>query len=204
MQIKKTCFFIKNKNLILETIWQQVTDNTKIVAIICHPHPLKEGTMHNKVVFTIASAFNEINIDTIRFNYRGVGKSTGEYGNMIGEINDLLSILKWIKTKNYNKIILAGFSFGAYIALKTAIEQQISTVLCVAPAVDIAPYIQIKQLPKNLCIIHGKNDEIASYQATFNWLNYYNNNNVKFLSIEAGHFFHHKLVRLKQLIMSNY
>ena len=84
------------------------------VAIICHPHPLQEGTMHNKVVTTLAKTFAQLGVATVRFNYRGVGESEGSYGNMQGEIEDLLAVKAWLrKCLDETLFILAGFSFGS-------------------------------------------------------------------------------------------
>jgi uncharacterized protein len=67
------------------------------IAVICHPHPLFSGTMHNKVIYTLARCFNSMGLATVRFNFRGVGLSQGEYANGIGESDDLLAILRWLK-----------------------------------------------------------------------------------------------------------
>ena len=94
--LKSTFGFIDASSGKIETIINLVKENNKnkddIIAIICHPHPLHGGTMHNKVVHTASKAFNELGIDAIRFNYRGVGKSEGKFGNSIGEAEDLQSI----------------------------------------------------------------------------------------------------------------
>ncbi len=98
----------------------QSTQN-KGVAIICHPHPLHQGTMNNKVVHTLSKAFHNKGLYTVRFNYRGVGKSEGSYGDSIGEVADLLSVLKWVDSVlDSPAIYLAGFSFGAFIAARGA------------------------------------------------------------------------------------
>ena len=96
----------------LEVMTTWTGDSAVGVAIICHPHPLKEGTMHNKVVTILAKAFEKLGFATVRFNYRGVGKSEGSYGDIQGEIEDLLSVKSWV-----NQVLpevncyLAGFSF---------------------------------------------------------------------------------------------
>src|SRR5262245_17371247 len=109
----------------------------KIIAIICHPHPLYGGTMNNKVVTTIARALYDLHIWTVRFNFRGIGKSEGSYANGMGEIQDLTAVLAWVREHfpDY-EIWLAGFSFGAYIATSVAAhEKEIAQLITIAPAV---------------------------------------------------------------------
>ena len=93
------------------TTWPNES-RTKIVGIICHPHPQQEGSMHNKVVTTLAKVFDYLGLPTVRFNFRGVGKSEGQYGKTIGETEDLLAVLSWVKSVLPNDTIwLGGFSF---------------------------------------------------------------------------------------------
>src|SRR6185437_198476 len=91
----------------------------KIVGIICHPHPLHQGTMHNKVVTTIVRAWQKMGLATIRFNFRGVGQSEGTYGDEVGEVEDLKAVIHWLRRQQRGKELklwLGGFSFGALIS----------------------------------------------------------------------------------------
>jgi uncharacterized protein len=104
------------------------------IAIICHPHPLHEGTMNNKVVTLLAKTFNKLGFETLRFNYRGVGKSEGHYGDRVGEIEDLKAVKAWAEPKS--QFCLSGFSFGAFIAASVANESEnVSQLITVAPAI---------------------------------------------------------------------
>src|SRR6476660_7667640 len=110
------------------------TSTIMTTAIICHPHPLYGGSMTNKVVTTLGRAFENLGATTIRFNYRGVGKSEGKYDNAVGEIQDLLAIIQYAKQKYpYNKFWLAGFSFGTYIAFMAALDIIPEKLILVAP-----------------------------------------------------------------------
>jgi len=121
----------------LEALYSPATKNAKHTAIICHPHPLYGGTMHNKVVYTLHKTLKNLNINTIRFNFRGVGNSEGYYDHGQGEINDAATAYQWTKEQNPNtEIILAGFSFGAYIS--TILSQNVNTKLLIT----IAPPIE--------------------------------------------------------------
>ena len=86
--------------------------------VICHPHPLMGGSMHNNVIEAIRDAFAMQNITTLRFNFRGAGNSTGNYDEGRGEQEDILSALKFLKINGIEKIILAGYSFGAWVGSK--------------------------------------------------------------------------------------
>ncbi len=93
------------------------------VAIVCHPHPLHGGTMHNKVVVMVARALGELGLSTVRFNFRGVGASGGTYDEGVGETADLIAVADWVRrTRPGDALWLAGFSFGSYVALRAAAQ----------------------------------------------------------------------------------
>jgi len=182
-----------------------IPDNNIIekVAIICHPHPLQQGSMDNKVVTTLAKTFNKLAIPAIRFNYRGVGQSAGAYGNMLGEVEDCQAVLDWAKTKFPNaKFIIAGFSFGAYIAAKTCADNLKDVVyLCtVAPSVERMPFDALPFIDCQWLIIMGDADEIVSPEAVFEWYERLKANKQLIKFAGAKHFFHGKLVELQDVI----
>lgn len=96
----------------------------RLAALVCHPHPLFGGTMHNKVVYRIARALRKTGCVVLRFNFRGVGRSEGEHGNLEGEIEDARSALAWFRER-YPELpySLAGFSFGARAVTRLGCEQ---------------------------------------------------------------------------------
>ena len=90
-------------------------------AIVCHPHPLGGGTMHNKVVFKVAQTLQTLGMPALRFNFRGVGHSTGSYDEGRGEMDDVRYALEFLSHRYPGlPVILAGFSFGAYVGLRVA------------------------------------------------------------------------------------
>lgn len=183
---------------VLTTSPEHASETTP-VAIICHPHPLHSGTMHNKVVTTLARSFKDLNCRTVRFNFRGVGKSTGTYDNGIGETEDLYSVIKWIQTLFQKApICLAGFSFGAYIAAKVATQMSVKLLVCVAPPVV---NFKMENFPEILCpwiLVQGDQDDIVSPEAVFAWAEKRENKPTIIRIQDAGHFFHGKLLVFRE------
>ena len=105
----------------IEAILKEPADQVTRAAIVCHPHPLFGGTMHNKVVYRIARVFADAGFAVLRFNFRGTGRSEGEHDNGRGEQEDLRSAIKFIE-ENYPdaELWLAGFSFGSQVMLRAA------------------------------------------------------------------------------------
>ena len=96
-----------------------------LVAIVCHPLSTEGGTMHNKVVTMTARALRELGATTVRFNFRGVGQSEGVFDEGKGELDDLRAVAAWVRQQRADAVLwLAGFSFGAYVALRAAAELQ--------------------------------------------------------------------------------
>lgn len=206
-QEKEKRFFLKGSQGKIEVISQTPALESKGVGIICHPHPLHGGTMTNKVVHTVAKAFFNKGIQNIRFNFRGVGKSEGSFDNGKGETQDLLDVIQWVKeVLPTTPLILAGFSFGAYVASAGAAQVTPLQLLTIAPAVSNSPY---DELPEILCpwtVFQGESDEVVSVQEVVRWYDRlkekqsYPTQLIRFP--EVGHFFHGHLVPLRHKIES--
>jgi len=170
----------------------------KSIAIICHPHPLFHGTMNNKVVVTVARLFRDLGIPSIRFNFRGVGISEGQYGETIGETEDLIAVLKWAK-ENYpdHKIYLAGFSFGSFIAMRVAQQQDLAQLILIAPSVDNFDYKNLSEPNCPWTIIQGDQDEIVPSEKVFTWVETLEHSPALIRIEGASHFFHGRLIDLK-------
>ncbi len=133
-------------------------------AVICHPHPLFGGTMHTKAVFRTAQALNEIGFHALRFNFRGVGTSTGEYGEGRAEEEDVDAALDWV-TEAYPELpqLLGGFSFGSMVALKVGVrDQRPQALLGLGLAVDKWDYSFLRDADKPLLVIQGGEDEFGA------------------------------------------
>jgi uncharacterized protein len=113
-------FFLNGPAGRLEALLNAGADNASHVAIVCHPHPLFGGTLHNKVVFHTMKALNSFGFPVLRFNFRGAGLSHGEHDQGHGEIEDVRTALDWIDAEFHLPLVFAGFSFGAAVGLQAA------------------------------------------------------------------------------------
>lgn len=173
-----------------------------ITAVICHPHPQFGGTMHNKVVYTMARAFKEMGISTVRFNYRGVEKSEGSYAEALGETDDLFAVLDWVKkVKPNDKIWLAGFSFGTYVVARAAQTFPAQQLVMIAPAVTSFDFYALTRADIPLLVIQGEQDEVIAADAVFAWVESLVPPPELIKIADTGHFFHGKLVELRQLLI---
>src|SRR5438270_2414166 len=114
-------------------------ENARGAAIICHPHPLHGGTMHNHVTYRLAQAWRDARVSSVRFNFRGVGRSTGTHDEGRGEVDDARAALDFIARENLQVPLYAsGFSFGSRVALKLALDEpRIERAMAVGLAVDL-------------------------------------------------------------------
>ncbi len=194
----ETTFLLPGPAGNLEVIATPAKGDAHATAIICHPHSLHGGTMNNKVVTTLARAFYDLGLRTVRFNFRGVGKSVGKYSDGVGELEDLFAVVKWVKEScAKDKLWLAGFSFGAYVAACAATKIKIAQLVTVAPPVV---HFNITTLPPILCpwiVVQGEQDEIVPSDQVFDWVDSLNPKPTLIRMQDTGHFFHGKLVELR-------
>ncbi len=177
-----------------------------VVAIVCHPLPTDGGTMHNKVVTMTARALRESGVATVRFNFRGVGASTGNFDHGNGEADDLRAVAAWVREQRPDaQLWLAGFSFGSYITLKCAAELQPGMLISIAPPAAGRSW-DFSQLVPPECpwlVIQGESDEIVDPQAVYAWID-----SLKQLRQppelvkmpDTSHFFHRRLIDLRGVI----
>ncbi len=173
------------------------------IAIVCHPHPLHGGTLLNKVVHYLARSCRELGLASLRFNYRGVGKSEGGYGEGVGESEDLLAIIDWL-TEHYpgTPLWLAGFSFGSYVALRAAGLRPVAQLITIAPAVN---RLDFSDLPIPNCpwlLVHGEADEIVPFAEVVAWLETVTPSPETVYLEGVGHFFHGQLPQLQTHLMA--
>ena len=133
------------------------------IVLVCHPHPQKGGTLHNKVVHRVAAVLHELGATVLRFNFRGVGKSAGVYDQGMGELEDARAALAWLRMRHSGaRVTLAGFSFGAWVAARLAAsEARIERVILVAPPVSTADFSVLATSPVPKLVIQGTRDDLA-------------------------------------------
>ena len=171
------------------------------VAIICHPHPLYGGTMQNKVVTTLEKTFRELDFSTVRFNFRGIGKSTGVYDQGVGEVKDLLAVVAWVKELlPQRKIYLAGFSFGGCVAIKAATEILPERLVVVAPGVEHFD-VSTLQVPCPWILVQGEQDEVVPPALVYAWMEKQRIQPTLIKIVEATHFFHGKLIEMRERLL---
>ncbi|CEG55882.1 alpha/beta hydrolase [Legionella fallonii] len=178
------------------TVPEQIKDNA--VAFLGHPHSLQGGSMSNKVVTTLARVFKELGIPSLRFNFRGVGQSEGAYDNGIGESDDMIALVKaWQREQPETKLIFAGFSFGSYVAYRTAAQFASMLLITIAPPVHHYDYTEYNPQPDPWLIIQGDADEVVPYSLVMNFAQLASPAIPVIEFADTGHFFHGKLIELK-------
>jgi uncharacterized protein len=182
----------------------------RAIAVIAHPLPTMGGTMENKVVTTLAKTLVELGFAALRFNFRGVGNSEGEFDSGNGEVEDVLSVVHHAREAfGHLPLILSGFSFGGYVQARAAqrLHPQPHRLVLVAPAVGRSvPAFEnstgMPHVPHNTLLIHGEHDEVVSLADVMDWAR------PQHLPVvvlpEAGHFFHGRLHQIKQLVLEDF
>lgn len=179
--------------------------DVKAFAICCHPHPLFEGTMTNKVVHTLAKVMTTLGLLTVRFNFRGVGKSEGEHDKGIGETRDLISICEDLKTQFPDaQVWLAGFSFGSFVAANASAMVGADQLVTISPAVEHSEYGQITLPDCPWLVVMGEEDEVVSPAAVYNWVAQTQGRCELIRFPETGHFYHGKLVKLTDCLLAHF
>ena len=170
-------------------------DDSPIV-ILLHPDPSKGGTMHTKIVFRMYKIFIKAGFSTIRFNFRGVGKSEGFFDDGEGELSDAACVLDWLQQYNTNSKIcwVAGFSFGAWIAMQLLMRRpEINGFVSISPPANLRDFSFLAPCPSSGLIIHGDKDNVASYDSSkilSEKLQKQKKVNIKFKTIKgADHFY---------------
>jgi len=170
------------------------------IALVAHPHPLQGGTLDNKVAQTLAKTFFALGYIATRFNFRGVGRSEGTFDDGVGETADALAALAYARTRCGPRakalpVVLAGFSFGAYVQTKVAQAVAAERLVLVGPAVrrfGSAP------VPADTIVIHGEEDDVVPLSEVFAWARPQELPVVVFPG--CGHFFHGRLPQLQRTI----
>jgi alpha/beta superfamily hydrolase len=176
---------------------------TNPMVIVCHPHPLYGGSLKNKVVHILAETFNAMGMLSISFNFRGVGKSGGHFDHGVGESDDLLAVAQFFRARQPQAPLwLAGFSFGAYVALRAHQRLGAERLLLVAPPVTMFDFAELPEVEIPWMVIQGGKDEIISPEAVSHWVAARPNRPDYRWMADADHFFHGRLNRLRDSLVS--
>jgi alpha/beta superfamily hydrolase len=176
------------------------------IAVIAHPHPLYGGTMDSKIVHTLFKTLPELGFFTVKFNFRGVGKSEGVYDNGVGEVEDVLSVAAAIKKKlsvsfNSSPLLLAGFSFGGAIQAHAAQQLNPQQLIMVAPSVERLKAPPVVGHAACTLIIHGDRDDVVPLKSVLDWAA---PQELPVVVIPgAEHFFHGRLHILRRVILDS-
>jgi uncharacterized protein len=190
----------------LEALLNAGSPGATHAALVCHPHPLYGGTLHNKVVFHTMKALNGLGFPVLRFNFRGAGLSEGEHGGGIGEVDDVRAALNWLEHEFALPVIFAGFSFGAAVGLRAACPDPHVTAL-IALGLPVTPlddrlydFEFLRACSKPKLFVSGARDrfgppgKLEALVANFA-------DPKKMVRIEAGdHFFEGRLKELRDVI----
>jgi hypothetical protein len=169
--------------------------------VCCHPHPLHGGSLTNKVVHTLAASLYKSGLAVVRFNFRGVGQSQGEFANAIGEQADVLAVVQWFRAQHPAAVCwLAGFSFGAYVAYAAHCAAQARVLLLVAPAVNLYDFSDSTCHTIPTLIIQGGQDEVVPPAQVQAWVSKQHKPPQLIWLDDAGHFFHGKLPLLHDAV----
>lgn len=198
----------------VDALWQQDNPNdpnTDTVALLCHPNPLFDGTMNNKVVTTMYRFARDSGMHVVRFNFRGVGQSTGEHDYANGEVMDAMTVLQWLAGQtNARKLWLGGFSFGGYVTARVA-EQVLTSahvwglsdfdivnVALISPSIEKNDGSDLTLPIAKTFEIYGDADEVIAPE---NMQDFADRLGIRVSIVEgAGHFFHGRLTELKKLL----
>ena len=188
----------------LEAILKEPVGEARGVALVCHPHPLGGGTMHNKVVFRAAAGLVDAGLITLRFNFRGVGASTAEHHGE-DEKQDVGDALRFLSENYPNQpITLAGFSFGSRIGSEVAMtDERVVRLISIGTPVDkYDDFNYLENLRKPILFVHGDKDEFGSVESLNRLVAKVSpNTDTKLIVFEnCGHFFDNHLTQLKDAI----
>lgn len=185
---------------VLEGAIDASAERAVATAVVCHPHPLQQGTMTNKVVTTVARAFARLGADAVRFNFRGVGASAGSYADGVGERDDALAVVAWCRERwPHRPLYLGGFSFGAAVAIAIAARAAPAGLVSVAPPVDRLT----AELAPPACpwlLVHGDADDVVPAAPVLEWARKLTAPPRIVLLPGVGHFFHGRLKALADAV----
>lgn len=185
----------------LEGIVHLPDETPLAIAVVAHPLPTMGGTMENKVAVILAKTLAELGCATLRFNFRGVGASEGEFTGGEGEEQDLIAVTRYAQEQFGEDLplILSGFSFGGYVAARAAQTLKPQHLILAGPAVG---RFAMPAVSPDTLVIHGEHDDVVSLADAFEWAR------PQHLPIvvlpQADHYFHGRLTQLRDIVRKHF
>ena len=189
----------------LEAILKEPVGERRGVGLVCHPHPLGGGTMHNKVVFRVAAGLGDAGLVTLRFNFRGVGASTGKHEEVTGGREDVRDALEYLATEYPGgDMTLAGFSFGSRTGMEVGMsDDRVARLISIGTPVDkYGDYDFLTRNRKPILFVHGDQDEFGALENVRKLYDEVNKNADAELVVfeNCGHFFDDHLNQLRESV----
>jgi uncharacterized protein len=190
---------VTSGDLTLEGLYTGSSSDRGVV--VTHPHPLYGGDMYNPVVQTVADAYIQAGRSCLLFNFRGVGRSTGQFDNGRGEQGDVIAAVAWLADRGVGAISLAGYSFGSWVNAHITTEMAPFTQqIMVSPPVAFIDFADVKQIPKLRFVVTGSRDDIAPPGLVAPLLPGWNPDAEMVIIPDADHFYGGCLDRLKERV----
>jgi uncharacterized protein len=186
----------------LEAILWKPAAQPRLAALVCHPHPLFGGTMHNKVVYQAAKSLDALGLPVLRFNFRGAGLSGGTHDRGQGEREDVKAALDFLAAEFPGvPLLLAGFSFGCWVGLRVGCEdKRVEKVIGLGTPVNNSDFSYLRNCPKRKLFVHGADDEFGDIRKVEALVESLPGENRLVVVAEANHFFVGKLDQVDEAI----
>ena len=200
---ESTSFFLQGPVGKLEAIlWTPADTPPETAALVCHPHPVFGGTMHNKVVFDAAKALDSLNIAVLRFNFRGAGLSEGSHDRGFGEADDARMALNFLANEfPRTPLLVAGFSFGCWVGLRVGCEDtRVQKSIGIGAPVNNSDFSYLQKCLKPKLFVHGSNDEHGDVEKVREMVTSIPGENELFVVEGIDHFFSGKLDELGKAV----
>ncbi len=196
-------FFLAGPAGRLEAIlWSPSAGSPRLAALVCHPHPLFGGTMHNKVVYQAAKSLDALGLPVLRFNFRGTGLSEGKHDLGVGEREDVRAALDFLAAEFPNiPLLVAGFSFGCWVGLRVGCEDaRVSALIGLGAPVNNADFSYLAKCEKPKLFVHGENDQFGDAEKLKSMVASLPGENKVVVVEAADHFFVGKLDQVNRAI----
>jgi len=183
-------------------LWSPSAGTPSLAAVVCHPHPLFGGTMHNKIVYQAAKSLDALGLSVLRFNFRGAGMSEGKHDRGQGELGDVRAALDFLASEFPDiPLLVAGFSFGCWVGLQAGCEDtRVTSLIGLGAPVDNAGFSYLMQCEKPKLFVHGAKDIYGAVDKLKGLVSSLPGENKLVVVEDADHFFAGKLDQVNAAI----